>query len=90
MNAVACGEYMVNRMKQHGRGEDIIMLKYKDAGHFVDPPYMPKTLLQYNPAYERCMAVGGTVDALSDASVHCWEQTLLFLEKNCGEVKAKL
>ena len=52
---------------------------------------MPKTVLQYNPVYGKCFAVGGEVEDISAASVHCWEQTLKFLYQNCGgELKSKL
>ena len=84
MHAVAAGQYMVNRMRKHGKGDRITLLAYPGAGHFIDPPYMPKTLVQYMPAHKRCSAVGGEPVAISCASEHCWKETINFLNKNVG------
>ena len=89
MCAVRSGRYLVERMSKYGKGDCITLLEYPGAGHFIDPPYMPKTLLQYYPEHKFCAAVGGTASENSLASLHCWRETLSFLNKNVG-VKSKM
>ena len=82
--AVRSGRYLLERMRRHGKGGQITLLEYPGAGHFIDPPYMPKTLLMYYPEFKACAAVGGEAAESSIASLHCWRETLEFLKRNVG------
>ena len=84
MNSVPSGKYMVNRMKKHGKGNQITLLSYPGVGHFVDPPFMPQTLSQYFPASKTVAAIGGDIIETASANVHCWVQVMKFLQRNVG------
>ena len=44
VNSVKSHEILLNRMKRFGKEDQMCVLKYPNAGHFIDPPYMPQTL----------------------------------------------
>lgn len=82
----------VDKMRACGKENDIQVLIYPNAGHFIDPPYMPQTLLHYNATFRQVLASGGELVENAGAAVHSWQQILSFLNKNAGQgiVQSKL
>lgn len=76
---------LMKKMYNSGKGGSIDLLLYPGAGHFIDPPYMPLTLLHYNPIYKRPVAVGGEIVQTAAACIHSWTEILKFLNANVGK-----
>lgn len=84
LNGLKSAQYMVNRMNKFEKGDKITLLAYPDAGHLIDPPYMPQTLTQYYPHNKQTMSCGGDVIPNAVASLHSWKQIQLFMNKFVG------
>jgi len=79
------GRRFKDRMKQFGKEDQINVITYPNAGHFIEPSYLPLTLVQYNPTFKMCMTCGGDVIGNAMASLHSWKEILRFLNHNTGK-----
>ena len=73
------------RMKEHGREDQVECFVYPNAGHFIDPPYIPQTVHGlWFPSFGVIGRCGGTLQGNFKASKHSWTEMVKFLKKNVG------
>jgi len=72
-------------MKEHSKEDQVDCLVYPNAGHFIDPPYIPQTVhaLMF-PSFGVIGRCGGTLAGNFGACKHSWTEMLKFLNKNVG------
>jgi len=79
------GRRFHERMKQFGKEHQINVISYPNAGHFIEPSYLPQTLVHYNTSFKIPLACGGKKVENAMACIHSWKEILKFLNNNTGK-----
>ncbi|XP_043981596.1 peroxisomal succinyl-coenzyme A thioesterase-like isoform X2 [Gambusia affinis] len=77
---------MKGMMERAGNNHLLTLLSYPNAGHLIEPPYMPHarvSLFRYMQSHQKMMALwGGQTLEHSRAQEDAWRKLLVFLKKN--------
>ncbi|KAJ4938108.1 hypothetical protein JOQ06_002734 [Pogonophryne albipinna] len=78
---------MKEMMERAGNSHLLTVLSYKNAGHLIEPPFMPFTRASTfktvtNPPTKVMVLWGGELVAHSRAQEDAWRKTLVFLREN--------
>ena len=87
VNSDFATELIFNRLKAHGKEHLCSILRYPEAGHFIEPPYTPHCYASFAGitakwSGDNYLVWGGETNAHAKAEEDAWPKILNFLRKN--------
>ncbi|KAL2082763.1 hypothetical protein ACEWY4_022581 [Coilia grayii] len=80
-NSVLFSKQAAQRLRDHGK-ENFEVVRYPEAGHFLDVPFMPHCPTSFHPAVGTVVVLGGEQKAHSEAQVDLWRRIPEFFSRH--------
>ncbi|XP_063070576.1 acyl-coenzyme A thioesterase 1-like isoform X3 [Engraulis encrasicolus] len=81
-DSVLYAELAAQRLRDHGKGENVEVVRYPRTGHFLDVPHMPFYPSGFHAIAGTVVVFGGEAKANAYAQMDLWERVQKFFRKH--------